>query len=60
MTQPNPAPATSTSNAAPGTSSPPQFNVLIALPTYDNSVHFDFAMALARLMETFKERGVHF
>lgn len=35
-------------------------NVLIALPTYDNTVHFDFAMALARLMETFKECGIRF
>ncbi len=41
-----------TSNQAP--------NVLIALPTYDNTVHLDFAMALARLMETFKERGIRF
>lgn len=35
-----------------------QPNILIALPTYDNSVHFDFAMALAKLMATFKERGI--
>lgn len=33
-------------------------NILIALPTYDNSVHFDFAMALAKLMGTLKERGI--
>ncbi|MDR3097777.1 MAG: hypothetical protein LBV73_11975 [Paraburkholderia sp.] len=57
MTQPTPA---STTSAAPGAPSNAQLNVLIALPTYDNSVHFDFAMALAGLMETFKERGVRF
>lgn len=45
------------SPSAPSTT-PAQPNILIALPTYDNSVHFDFAMALARLMETFKERGI--
>ena len=55
MTQPDPTPG-----AVPGAQSNAQLNVLIALPTYDNSVHFDFAMALARLMETFKERGVRF
>jgi hypothetical protein len=38
----------------------PAIRILIALPTYDNSVHFDFAMALARLMETLKERGIRY
>ncbi|MFX1672985.1 hypothetical protein PWR63_12030 [Paraburkholderia sp. A2WS-5] len=57
MTQPDSAPTTS---ATPGAQSDAPLNVLIALPTYDNSVHFDFAIALARLMETFKERGVRF
>ncbi|CAG9189069.1 conserved hypothetical protein [Paraburkholderia tropica] len=47
------SPAAPTATAAP-------VNVLIALPTYDNSVHLDFAMALARLMETFKSTGVRF
>ncbi|MCG5073101.1 hypothetical protein [Paraburkholderia tagetis] len=49
-----------TTNVAPSAQSDAALNILIALPTYDNSVHFDFAMALARLMETFKERGVRF
>jgi hypothetical protein len=48
----------STTSRTAATATP--LNVLIALPTYDNSVHFDFAMALARLMETFKATGVDF
>ncbi|MCP3723754.1 hypothetical protein M3I53_11530 [Paraburkholderia sp. CNPSo 3272] len=52
MTPSNPAPISSTPNAA--------LNILIALPTYDNAVHFDFAMALARLMEALKERHIRY
>jgi hypothetical protein len=52
MTSSNPTSSATAPNAA--------LNVLIALPTYDNSVHFDFAMALARLMATFKERGIRY
>lgn|GEM_PF-1428246 len=59
MTPSSPAPMPGAAPAAQSQSSA-QINVLIALPTYDNSVHFDFAMALARLMETFKERGMRF
>lgn len=57
MTQPSPAPTESASSGAPSNA---HLNILIALPTYNNSVHFDFAMALGRLMETLKERGVRF
>jgi hypothetical protein len=55
-------PTPSSSSAATGIDAPSQapLNILIALPTYDNSVHFDFAMALAGLMETFKERDIGF
>jgi hypothetical protein len=57
MNQPTPTPLT---GASPDSRPDQKLNVLIALPTYDNSVHLDFAMALARLMETFKERGIGF
>lgn len=54
------SPGSSSTDTSIGAPAQAPLNILIALPTYDNSVHFDFAMALARLMETFKERGIGF
>jgi hypothetical protein len=56
----NPNPSSSSAQASIGAPVQTRLKILIALPTYDNSVHFDFAMALAGLMETFKERGIGF
>jgi hypothetical protein len=50
----------SAAGTPPEIARPGPLKVLIALPTYGNTVHFDFALAFARLMEAFKEKGIAF
>jgi hypothetical protein len=56
----NPARHPSTAEQSSDGASKKNVKVLIALPTYGNTVHFDFALALARLMEVFKEKAIPF
>jgi hypothetical protein len=56
----NASPNISATDTPPAIADRKPLKVLIALPTYANTVHFDFALAFARLMEAFKEKGIAF